>query len=485
MENSFLFLIVTLACVVNVTCKLNKKQSAECELPENLMKEIDSYAPVVKTIVEAAVNGTYKGATWQELAYFVDKFGSRISGSKALEDSIDYVLERSHKLKLDNVHGETVKVPNWIRGKESASLMKPRVKHLAMLGLGYSVGTPPEGITAKAIVVKSFAELKQRAAEVPGCIVVYNQKFVSYNETVQYRSHGASEAAKLGAVAVLIRSVTPFSLYTPHTGMMSYASNVKQIPAACITVEDAALLNRIADRGDDLQINIKMEAKNYPDVESRNIISEVTGTVLPEKVVVVSGHIDSWDVGQGAMDDGGGAFISWNALILLRKLGLQARRTIRSIMWTCEELGIVGATQYIRSHKSEESNLQLVMESDMGTFTPLGLEVTGTELVKCILQRVLRLLKPMGELGIRSPHGGPDIEEWVNSGVPGASLWNKNDRYFWYHHTNADTIAVESPHALDKGTALFAAVSYVIADLSIDLPHHGKKSHSKHPIYHQ
>ncbi|EGI65757.1 Plasma glutamate carboxypeptidase [Acromyrmex echinatior] len=303
-----------LLCVQSMTAH----DQNTCHLPNHLIQEIDSYAPIVHRIINESMQGSFKGTTWQDLATFVDKFGPRFTGTQVLEDAIDYVLNKSISLGLDNVHGEPATVPRWVRGSESATLLQPRQKNLALLGLGYSIGTPIKGITANAVVVNSFAELKKRAEEIPGKIVVYNQKFVSYGETVEYRSVGAIRAAELGAVAALIRSVTPFSLYTPHTGMMNYAENVTKIPAACITVEDATLLRRMADRGETIVINLKMEAKRYPDTQSRNVVADIIGSSAPEKAVVVSGHIDSWDVGIGAMDDGGGIFISWNALKLLK-----------------------------------------------------------------------------------------------------------------------------------------------------------------------
>ncbi|KMQ89450.1 plasma glutamate carboxypeptidase-like protein [Lasius niger] len=370
----------------------NKRDT--CHLSNTLIEEIDSYAPMVQRIINETMQGSFKGNTWQDLAMFVDKFGPRFTGTQVLEDAIDYVLNKSTSLGLENVHGEPATVPRWVRGSESATLLQPRHKDLVLLGLGYSVGTPEEGITANAVVVNSFAELKKRAKEIPGKIVVYNEKFISYGETVEYRSAGATRAAELGAVAVLIRSVTPFSLYTPHTGMMSYGENVTKIPAACITVEDASLLRRMADRGEIIVINLKMQARRYPDTQSRNVIADITGYSIPEKTVVVSGHIDSWDVGQGAMDDGGGSFISWNALKLLKHLDIRSRRTIRMIMWTSEELGLIGARQYIQRHTAENENLQFVMESDMGTFVPEGLEFTGNELVECILQRIMLSVSP-------------------------------------------------------------------------------------------
>ncbi|XP_066582585.1 carboxypeptidase Q-like [Prorops nasuta] len=443
-----------------------------CHLPDTLINEIDTYKPLVETIINMTTSGSYKGITWDDLSYFVDKFGARFTGTQALEDSIDYVLNKSVALGFENVHGDEVDVPVWVRGEESATLLFPRKKKIALLGLGYSVGTPAEGIIADAIVVNSFSELQERSSEVPGKIVVYNQNYVTYGETVKYRSNGASAAAKLGAVAALIRSITPFSLYTPHTGMMDYENNVTKIPAACITAEDSSLLRRLSERGNNIRIHLKMDANNLNTAKSRNVIAEIQGSQSAEKVVVVSGHVDSWDVGQGAMDDGGGAFISWNALKLLKQLNYRPRRTLRLIMWTAEEMGIIGASQYIERYKPKEKDLQFVMESDIGTFAPMGLKFTGTKEVECILEKLMELLEPLGEMKLTSPAECPDAGIWIDSGVPGASLWNDNSKYFWYHHTEADTMLVEDPEALDKNTALFATVAYVLADISVDLPHH-------------
>lgn len=446
---------------------------SSCNLPEPLLKEIDSYEIIARAIMNEALKGSFKGTTWTGLSYFTEKFGPRLSGSQPLERSIDYVLKESADYGLENVHGENVTVPFWVRGKESATLLSPRQMDIAILGLGTSIATPlPEGITAEAIVVNSFEELIDRKNEVPGKIVVYNQEFVSYGETVRYRTNGATEASKYGAVAALIRSVTPYSLYTPHTGHQSYGENVTKIPVASITVEDATLLRAMANRNELIIINLKMQAVNLPPTISRNVVADFRGSTNPEKIVVVSGHIDSWDVGLGAMDDGGGAFISWYAVKLLKYLNYRPRRTVRLIMWTAEEMGYVGALDFIKNHKSEQNNLQFVMESDSGTFTPLGIEYTGTDIVGCILERIMTLLSPMGNLTVRSPNQGPDISTWINEGVPGGSLWNQDDKYFYYHHTKADTMLVENSDSLDKGTALFAAVAYILADLSVDLPRH-------------
>lgn len=268
--------------------------------------------------------------------------------------------------------------------------MEPRNKSLYILSLGNSIGTPPEGILADVLVVKTFDELNQKADLAKGKIVVYNQDYISYGKSVVYRGQGATAAAKVGAVASLIRSITPFSLNTPHTGMQSYTENVTKIPTACITVEDAHLLQRLQDEGYPIKILLKMEAHSLPDATSRNVVAEIEGTKQPKKVVIVSGHIDSWDVGDGAMDDGGGVFISWGALALLKSLNLKAKRTIRSIFWTAEEFGYVGAFGYAEQHKNETDNFNFVMESDIGTFNPVGLEYAGGPTGACIIKEVVK-----------------------------------------------------------------------------------------------
>lgn len=220
-----------------------------------------------------------------------------------------------------------------------------------MLGLGGSIATPRDGITADVLVVNSFDDLKARAAEARGKIVLYDVPFTTYGATVQYRSLGAIEAARAGAVASLVRSVTPYSQATPHTGGMRYDSTVTRIPHAAITVEDARMLHRMQDRGEPIVVKLVMSAETLPDVPSRNAVAELTGSEKPEEVVVLGGHIDSWDVGQGAMDDGGGSVVAWEAVRLMRKLGLKPRRTVRVVLWTNEENGLRGGIGYRDAHE--------------------------------------------------------------------------------------------------------------------------------------
>uniref|UniRef100_A0A3P9JV48 Carboxypeptidase Q n=1 Tax=Oryzias latipes TaxID=8090 RepID=A0A3P9JV48_ORYLA len=379
--------------------------------------EVAGYTDVAKRIIDLAVFGAARNRSYTRLADFTDTIGTRVSGSNNLDMGIKYMYNAMVKDGLD-VHLEPVKIPHWVRGKESAQMLLPRTKSLAVLGLGSSVGTPPEGIKAEVLVVQSFEELKQRASEATGKIVVFNQPFVSYGKTVAYRAFGASEAAKVGAVATLIRSITPFSINSPHTGWQNYQDGVRRIPTACITVEDAELMWRIAQRGQQIVVQLNMEAKTLPDVGSFNTVAEIRGWQHPNQVVVLSGHLDSWDVGQGAMDDGGGAMISWEALSLIKDLGLRPRRTLRTILWTAEEQGGVGAQQYFSLHKGNMSNFDLVMESDLGTFTPVALQFTGSDAARKVMEEVVKLLAPINVTKLEDNGEGTDISPWMKVGVP-------------------------------------------------------------------
>lgn len=350
-------------------------------------------------------------------------------------------------------------------------MLEPRVKGIALLGLGKSVSTPPEGITAEVIVVSDFETLADTPDEdVKGKIVLYDPVFKTYGETVVFRSQGAAKAAAKGAVASLVRSIAPFSINTPHTGSQSYNESVTKIPAAAITLEDADLIRRMYNREEKVVLNIKMTSK-FETKTSRNTLIDLKGTEKPDKLVIVSGHIDSWDVGQGAMDDGGGLFISWAAPVILKRLNLRPRRTIRSIFWTAEELGLIGAYAYEEKHRNESHNINFIMESDEGTFAPLGLAVGGTQKARCIVAEVLKLFESINASTlVEEDNPGSDIDVITKTGVPGASLYNANEKYFWFHHTEGDTMNVEDPDELDLGAAFWTAVAYIIADISVDIP---------------
>lgn len=466
----FLFLIAFIHVLPQCTGKPLGRDDCHQQPSEEIKREIAGYSDIAKAIINLAVYGKAQNRSYERLARFVDTTGPRLSGSKNLELAIKYMFNALLEDRLENVNLEPVKVPHWERGEESAVMLAPRNHSVAILGLGSSVATPPEGITAEVLVVTSFDDLHKRAQDAKGKIVVYNQPFVSYEETVKYRLQGAVEAGKVGAVASLIRSITSFSIYSPHTGWQAYQSDVPKIPTACISIEDAEMMARISSRGTKIVVTLKMGAKTYPDSVSFNTVAEIVGSKYPEQVVLVSGHLDSWDVGQGAMDDGGGAFISWEALSLIKDLGLRPKRTLRLVLWTAEEQGGVGGEQYYQLHKGNISNFDIVMESDVGTFMPTGLGFTGSCKAHAILKEVMQLLQPINVTDIYENGSETDTDYWLKDGVPGASLRDDDSKYFWFHHTQGDTMTVQDPSQMNLCAAIWTVVSYVIADMEEMLP---------------
>jgi carboxypeptidase Q len=340
-----------------------------------------------------------------------------------------------------------------------------------MLGLGGSIGTPPEGITADVLVVRTFAELSNRVSEAKGKIVLFDAPFTRYGETVRFRVTGASEAAKAGAVASLIRSVGDFSLRTPHTGMMIYQEGVAKIPHAALAPEDADRLARLADAGTRIVVRLKMAARTEAPVESQNIIAEIRGSEAPDEVVVLGGHFDSWDVGRGAQDDGGGCMASWEALRLIKQLGLKPRRTIRCVLWNNEEFGLAGAKAYRDTHASELDKHVLALESDEGTFTPRGFGFVGSEAGMQLIQQIGTLLQETLSAGTIVKGGAQaDVGPLLERGVPVMGLNTDLTRYFWYHHTASDTPDKVDPIDLAKCSGAMALVVYALAESELRLP---------------
>ena len=430
------------------------------------------YRAIADRIIDGATSDN--AAAWNKLARFTDFSGNRFTGTQALERGIDWVLAEMKRDGLENVRGEPAMVPHWVRGRESATLLQPRVANLPMLGLGGSVGTPGGGVTGEVLVVTSFDDLTAKAAHAKGRIVLFDVPFTSYGATVRYRSGGASAAARVGALAALVRSVTPYSMRTPHTGAMNYDSTVAKIPTAAITVEDALMIHRMIDRGEKVMVKLEMEARTLPDVQSRNAVAEIRGSERPDEVVVLGGHIDSWDVGQGAMDDGGGLVVAWEALRLIHKLGLTPRRTIRVVGWTNEETGGRGAEAYRAAHQGEADKHVLAIESDGGVFAPLGFGFTGSDSARVIMKQIGALLARIGAGGVGANGGGADIGPMMALGVPGASLDVDGTRYFWFHHTEADTVDKLDPAEMQKCVAVMAVLAFVAADLPELLPRAGK-----------
>ena len=426
--------------------------------------KIDAYRAPAGRIIGAALTSNN---AYTRLGYLTDRIGNRLSGSTNLERAIAWAVAEMKNDGLDNVRAEKVMVPHWVRGQESLDMLTPVATKLSLLGLGNSVGTPAAGVTADAVVVRNFAELDALGERVRGKIVVYNAPYTNYGATVQYRLNGASRAARYGAVAALVRSITPTSLQTPHTGAMNYDPQQPKIPVAAITIEGAELLQRTYDRGDQISLRLKMEAKFLPDAESANVIAELKGTERPDEIVLIGGHYDSWDVGQGAHDDGGSCIAAWEAIRLLKELGLRPRRTIRVVLFTNEENGLRGGNAYRDAHRAELAKHIMAIESDSGTYRPegFGLAATAPPLVRANMMEIAKLLVGIDSHRIGSSGGGADIGPIMREGVVGANLDVEGSRYFDIHHTQADTLDKIDPRDLSLCVATMAVMAYTIADM--------------------
>ena len=405
-------------------------------------------------------------AAWRRLAELTDAFGHRLSGSPASEAAVAWALAAMRADGLENVRAEPAMVPRWVRGRESATVLDPVERPLTMIGLGGSVGTPPGGLVAETLVVTSFDELEARASEAGGRIVVYNAPWEGYGRTVPYRATGPSRAAKLGAVAVLVRSVGPMGLRTPHTGGTSYAPDAPKIPAAAIAAEDAAALQRLADRGLRVRIRLSMEAHTEPDVQSANVVGEIVGRERPEEVVVVGGHLDSWDVGTGASDDAVGCIVTWEAVRLMKSLGLRPRRTVRVVLFANEENGLRGGLAYRDRHRDALAAHVLMLEVDLGVFDMRGFGFTGDPRARETVRQVATLLQGLDTHRVGEGGGGADIGPSVETaGIPAMSPTVDAERYFAIHHTPADTVERIEPGDLARAVASVAVMAYVVADI--------------------
>ena len=423
---------------------------------------IAAYRDASQRLITEALSSHF---AWERLAFLTDTFGHRLSGSKNLEEAIDWAIEEMKKDGLENVRKDPVKVPHWVRGAESAEIVSPRQHAMVMLGLGNSVGTPREGIEGEVLVVRSFQELETAGNRVRGKIVLFNVPFTTYGETVQYRGAGPSRAAAMGAVAVLVRSVGPAGLRTPHTGALRYAQDAPRIPAAAITVEDAERLQRMQNRGTPARVLLKMEARFLPDADSFNVVAEIRGHERPEEVVVVGGHFDSWDVGTGATDDGGGCVVTWEALRLMKKLNLRPRRTVRVVLWTNEENGLRGGLSYLERYRADLNKHVLMLESDSGVFKPTGFGFSGSDTARVTIKEIATLLRGIQTDSIGPNGGGADIGPTVEAGqIPAMSL-EVDGNYFLIHHTPADTVDKIDPEDMARASAAIAVMAYVVADM--------------------
>ncbi len=415
---------------------------------------------------------------WEKLTHLTTQIGNRLSGSTGLERAIDWAFAAMQDEDLENVRRQPVKVPHWVRGNERAEVVAPVERPLSILGLGGSVATPPAGVTAPVVVVGSFDELEARGrADIEGKIVLYAVPWMGYGRTVQYRANGASRAAALGAVATLVRSATGRSLNTPHTGALRYAADAPRIPAAAVTVEDAAWMRRMAEAGREVRVALHMEADTLPEADSANLMAEIRGRERPEEVVVMGGHFDSWDVGQGAHDDGAACMAAWQALVIIQQLGLRPRRTLRVVLWTNEENGLGGGRAYRDMVGAAIGDHVAAIEMDGGAERPVGMgfgldrvepgdaQDPSYEAAYLKLQQIGRLLEGIDAGEVSRGGGGADIGPLMRDGVPGLALRTVGEHYFDWHHTQSDTLDKVDPTDFRRAIALLGVYGYVLADM--------------------
>jgi carboxypeptidase Q len=442
--------------------------------PPQLLEELTS-------IKASALNDDY---AYRQVAHLTENIGPRPSGSAQAKAAVDYVAEELRKLGLE-VHLEEVKVPHWVRGVEAAELIvyagqaAGTAQKIVLTALGGSTATPADGITADVVVVNNFDELKVLGHDnVAGKIVLFNElfdkqksaaglAFMAYGEAVRYRGAGPKAAADLGAACALVRSVGDADYRIPHTGWSSPAG----IPAGAVTTEDAELMAHLAAQGP-LRMHLTLTPRQLPDETSYNVIADLKGSEHPEQVVVVSGHLDSWDVGTGAIDDAAGVAVAMEAAEVAQKLHLHPRRTLRVIAWMDEESGGAGSQTYSKDHLLEFPKHVAAIESDAGAAHPLGFELRMTAHAAELLRPVAAVLQNIGATVLQSsPYPpGADIAAMSEAGVPALGILQDSRTYFHYHHTAADTLDKIVPGELRENAAAMAVMGYALASMKDPLP---------------
>jgi carboxypeptidase Q len=430
---------------------------------------------------DAALSSDY---AWRQVAHLTENIGPRPSGSPQAQRAVEYVAAELGRLGLD-VKLQKIMVPHWVRGEERARLTEfpgqapGTTQKIVLAALGNSAATPPEGLTAEVVVVNDFDELAALGREkVVGRIVLFNHKFdkrmaaqgdafEAYSRAVVYRSGGGKAAKELGAVASLVRSVGNADYRLPHTGNSAAAG----IPAAAVTAEDADLLADLTGQGR-VVMNLVLTPQTLADEVSYNVIADLKGSEHPEQVVIVSGHLDSWDLGTGAIDDASGVAVAMQAANLYRQLGLRPKRTLRVVAWMNEENGLRGGNAYASEYKSDLANHVAAIESDSGAGHPLGFQGLFKPAAIEALRPLAKVLAPIGaDLLQTSTEAEADIEPIGGSGVPLFGLMQDSRTYFDYHHTPADTLDKVHPQELAENAAAMAVLSYALADMPQTLPH--------------
>lgn len=437
----------------------------------------------LKAIQQASLQSDY---AYERTRYMTNNIGPRLSGSAQAARSVEYVAAEMKKLGLE-VRLQKAMVPHWVRGEERGELVQfegmaaGTTQKIVLTALGGSIATPKEGITAEIVVVNNFEELERLGRDkIAGKIVLYNvkfdqqvadqgQHFTSYGYVAQYRFTGAARAANFGAVASLVRSAGGSQHRLAHTGSMGYPVGVTKIPGAAVSNEDAELIADLARQGT-VKIHLTLTPQTLPDVESYNVIGDLKGSEKPDEIVIVSGHLDSWDLGTGALDNAAGVAASMQVAQVLRQLKLKPKRTIRVIAWMNEENGGRGATAYLQEQTPNLAKHFAALESDFGAGHPIGFSFAGKAEALPYFTQLTEILRSQGAIHLApQPSVGADTAGLVRAGVPGFGVLQDGRTYFNYHHTAADTFDKVDAKNLAENASLLAVLSYAMANMEVAL----------------
>ncbi len=482
--------LFVLSCLLAVAQAQNQKPSASpsssfSAMPQESQAQMDKFPPQLidelKSIKNAALADDY---AYRQVAHLTENIGPRPSGSLQAKAAVEYVADELRKLGLD-VHLEEVKVPHWVRGVETAELVEwagqpaGAKQKIVLTALGNSAATPADGLTAEVVVVNNFDELKALGRDkVAGKIVYFHEifdkqksaagvAFAAYGEAVRYRGAGPKAAADLGAVAALVRTVGDADFRLPHTGFSAPAG----IPAAAVSTEDGDLIAHLAAQGK-VTMRLTLTPQKLPDETSYNVIGDLKGSEHPEQVVIVSGHLDSWDLGTGAIDDGAGVAVAMAAAETIQKLHLHPKRTLRVIAWMDEENGGAGSQQYTKDYTKDFPNHVAAIESDSGAAHPLGFNVKMSQAAVELLHPVMDVMQSFGTTVLQPSNNAPgaDITAMSQAGVPALGLEQDGRTYFHYHHSAADTLDKIVPSELRENAAAMAVMGYALASMKEPLP---------------
>jgi Zn-dependent M28 family amino/carboxypeptidase len=478
--------LLSLAVTFTILFSVTEKTSAQLSRPPQLppLQYSAQLISEIKKVQQAAMESDY---AYRQLAHLTENIGPRLSGSPQAQTAVEYVAAELRKLGLE-VKLEKVMVPHWVRGEETGALtnypgMAPNTtQKIVLTALGGSVATTAEGLTAEVVAVNNFDELQALGRErVAGKIVLFNAKFdqqladngfagQAYGQAVAYRGGGASAAARLGAVAALNRSAGGADYRLPHTGALRYADDAPKIPAAAVAAEDADMIAHLASEGP-VRMHLVLTPQTLADAPSYNVVADLKGSEHPEQIVIVSGHLDSWDLGRGAIDDGAGVVIAMQTAQLLKQLRLRPKRTIRLIAWMNEENGARGGRAYAEDHKADLLNHFAAIESDLGAGHPLGLNAQGKPELLLMLQPLSTILQSQGAGVTRMvEETGTDVAPLGEAGVPTFAPIQDARAYFNYHHTAADTLDKVNPKELQENCAVVAALAYTLSNMPQSLP---------------